>query len=119
MKTSNWVIAVIAIVIVVGVLFLIFTGMNKNPGTTSTGDTKSVTIKNLSFEPVTRTVSVGTKVTWTNNDSMDHTVTSDDGIFNLGTLGPGQSGSYTFTSSGTYPYHCTIHTSMKGTIIVK
>jgi len=118
-KTTNWLLVIIAVVLIVGVLLFIFTGMNKNSGVPATGDNKSINIKNLEFRPDTLTVSVGTQVTWTNNDSMAHTVSSDNNVFSLGTLTSGQTGSYTFTAPGTYPYHCDIHTSMKGTIIVK
>jgi plastocyanin len=66
-------------------------------------------------------VPVGTKVTWTNNDNIPHTATSDTGVWDSGTLNPGQSFSFQFTKAGTYPYHCTIHgaASMSGVIQVQ
>jgi plastocyanin len=66
-------------------------------------------------------VSTGTMVTWTNNDSIAHTVTSDDGTsFDSGALSPGQTFSHTFDTAGTFPYHCSIHgaASMSGTVQV-
>lgn len=78
----------------------------------------AVQIKDFSYEPSQLTVSAGTTVTWTNYGSTPHTVTSDDGKFNSGNIAPGAQYSYTFAQPGSYPYHCTIHPSMKGTITV-
>jgi plastocyanin len=63
-------------------------------------------------------VPVGTTVTWTNHDTVPHTVTADDGSFDSGTLQPGQSYTRTFSSAGNYPYHCSIHgaASMSGVL---
>jgi len=79
----------------------------------------SVTIQNLSFQPNALTVSVGTTVTWTNNDSTQHTVTADDGSFDSGVLQEGATFSQTFTAAGTFSYHCNIHSTMTGTITVQ
>ena len=85
----------------------------------ATGNT--VTIQNFAFVPQTLTVKTGTKVTWTNNDSAPHTVTSTDGPstgaattaqFDSGQMASGDSYSFTFTKAGTYYYECTIHASM-------
>lgn len=80
----------------------------------------SVAIKNFAFSPASLTVSVGTTVTWTNQDGDAHTVTSQ------GTGGPlaspsmttGARYSYTFTKAGTYSYLCTIHPFMTATVRV-
>lgn len=79
----------------------------------------SVTISNFNFSPSPLTIKVGDKVTWDNQDSVGHTATSDNNSFDTGTISPGQSGSFTFTKAGTYAYHCSVHPSMKGTIIVQ
>ncbi len=80
----------------------------------------TVSIKNFSFNPSTLTIKTGTKVTWVNNDSVPHTVTSDSGsLLNSPTLSPGQSFSFTFISSGTINYHCNIHLMMKGSVVVQ
>jgi plastocyanin len=73
------------------------------------------------FNPAVLTVTAGTIVTWTNSDMEDHTVTSYTSIpsFNGYLNASGGTFSYTFTTSGTYPYYCTIHPYMLGTIIVK
>ncbi len=79
----------------------------------------TVTIQNFSFNPSTLTISVGSSVTWTNKDSVDHTVTSDTGLFQSGTLANGQSYTYQFTTAGTYNYSCSIHPNMHGKIVVQ
>ena len=79
----------------------------------------NVSIKNFAFNPSSLSVKVGTKVTWTNSDTVPHTVTSDSGsLLKSSTLSPGQSFSFTFTSPGSDSYHCAIHSMMKGTITV-
>ncbi len=79
----------------------------------------SVNIKDFAYIPSTLTVKVGTKVTWTNNDSAPHTVTSDtNALLNSSTLNSGQSYSYTFTTAGTTNYHCSIHPMMTGSVVV-
>jgi plastocyanin len=85
-------------------------------GTTTSGST--INIVNFNFTPGTLTLSAGTTVTWTNNDSTTHHVASDIGIFDSGDMSPNTTFSYTFNNTGTFPYHCTIHTYMKGTVIV-
>jgi plastocyanin len=62
-------------------------------------------------------VKAGTTVTWVNKDNTQHTSTSDSGLWDSGILQTGQSFSHTFTSPGTYPYHCNVH-PMVGTIVV-
>lgn len=79
----------------------------------------AVTIMDFQFSPQTMTVAVGTTVTWTNHGPSAHTTTSDTGVWDSGTLAPGQSFSHTFNQPGTYPYHCAIHPFMKGTIVVQ
>jgi plastocyanin len=78
----------------------------------------TVTIQNMAFNPQTLNIKVGTTVTWINNDTVTHDVTSDTGLFTSGNLTNGQSYNYTFNQTGSYPYHCAIHPSMTGTIVV-
>ena len=78
----------------------------------------SVEIKNFAFEPKTVTIKVGQTVTWTNQDSVAHTVTGDGGI-DSGDLSKGKSYSKTFDTEGTFDYHCSIHPSMTGQVIVE
>jgi predicted lipoprotein with Yx(FWY)xxD motif/plastocyanin len=79
----------------------------------------SITISGYAFSPASATVSVGTKVTWTNMDPTSHTVTSNTNVFSSPNLGTGGTFSYTFNTPGTYSYHCSIHTYMTGTITVQ
>jgi plastocyanin len=83
------------------------------------GGANAVTIQNFAFGPATLNVAVGTTVTWTNADSAGHTVTADDGSFDSKTLATGATFTQTFSTAGTFAYHCTIHTSMHGTVTVK
>jgi plastocyanin len=73
----------------------------------------------MSFTPASITVSPGTTVKWNNNDNMTHTVTGDDNSFDSGNISAGSSFSRMFSVAGTYTYHCTIHPSMTGTVVVK
>ncbi len=77
-----------------------------------------MTIQGFSFQPADLTVAVGTTVTWTNKDSAPHTVTADDSSFKSGNLSIDATFSQTFSTAGTFAYHCAIHSSMKGTITV-
>jgi len=71
------------------------------------------------FSPNPIAIKVGDTVTWTNNASVTHTSTSNTGAWNTGSLAPGAtSAAVTFTSAGTFAYHCAIHPSMTGTVIV-
>jgi len=78
-----------------------------------------VTIKNFAYSPNPVTVTVGTQITWTNQDTAPHTATSDSPGFDTGMLQTGQSGSVTFNQVGTFAYHCSVHPNMHGTVIVQ
>lgn len=82
-------------------------------------NTVNVNIEDFSFNPATITIKKGTVVTWIQKDSVKHTATSDDGIFDSGLLSKGQTWSYTFNEAGIFKYHCTPHPYMKGTIVVE
>jgi plastocyanin len=82
-------------------------------------DVSTVSIMNFAFNPPSTTVHVGDTVTWTNNDSfIAHTTTSSAALWDSGALSTGQGFSFTFTSPGTFAYHCNIHPFMAGTITV-
>ena len=87
--------------------------------TTPTTAHANVDISGFAFVPQTLTVSVGTTVTWTNNDSVSHTITSNDNLFESGTIAKGATFSHTFEQKGTFNYHCSIHISMTGKVIVE
>jgi plastocyanin len=82
-----------------------------------------VAMVNFSFSPAQLIVRAGATVTWTNNDAVDHTATSDDGAWDSGLFGGGGTFSFTFDEPGIYPYYCMPHggpggQGMSGTIIV-
>ncbi|WP_369394462.1 cupredoxin family copper-binding protein [Streptomyces sp. CG1] len=83
-----------------------------------TGD--AVTIKNFAFSPTTLTVKAGTTVTWTNQDTDAHTVTSagSGGPLHSPALATHATYSYRFTKPGTYSYLCTIHPFMTAKVEV-
>jgi plastocyanin len=74
-------------------------------------------------DSITLVIGVNNTVTWTNNDSVHHTVTSTSapsgGAFNSGNMNAGATCSHTFTVAGTYEYDCIYHSWMTGTIVVK
>ncbi len=95
---------------------------------TQAGNTQTVMITTdssgaFAFSPASLTIKAGTTVTWTNATAVPHTVTSDDGkSFDSGAANPINQGgtfSFTFTTPGTFAYHCAIHPFMKATIIVQ
>ncbi|HEU0144113.1 MAG TPA: plastocyanin/azurin family copper-binding protein, partial [Nitrososphaera sp.] len=85
-------------------------------------------LSNNAFQPNTVQVQVGDTVTWTNDDSQPHTVTSGingqpDGRFDSSPnfnplLASGQTFEHTFTEAGEYPYFCLLHPNMVGTVSV-
>lgn len=80
---------------------------------------EQVDIRGFAFIPSSLTVKVGTTVTWTNFDGTAHRIDSDSGsTLSSSTLQNGQSWSFTFSSAGSFPYHCAFHPTMKGTVIV-
>jgi plastocyanin len=76
-------------------------------------------MQSLAFNPQTVTIKVGETVTWTNQDSHNHTVVADDGAFQSNDLANGATFSFTFDKAGTYAYHCSIHPTMTGTVTVQ
>jgi len=96
-------------------------GTGGNPGGTGSKGvpgTNEVWIQGMAFSPSSITVVAGTTITWTNKNAVAHTVTSDDGLFNSGSIGSGKTYSYTFLTAGTFQYHCSIHPSMISKVIV-
>jgi plastocyanin len=80
---------------------------------------KRVKIVNFAFKPATITIAKGTRVRWTNAGNTAHTTTSSRGIWDSGSLAPGDTFSRVFRKTGTFKYRCTIHpTLMHGKIVV-
>jgi len=109
-----------------------YSGSSPTSQSTSTSSTSGLSVRvgmkgaaanpnSPGFSPSAIKVVIGinSTVVWINDDSVPHTVTADDGSFSSGNLNPGDSYSFTFTSPGTYTYHCSYHSWMKGTVIVE
>jgi len=87
--------------------------------TDSTGTTTvQATVANFQWGPVS--AKVGDVITWTNSDTAPHKVALDDGSCTMSSsiAGSGGKASLVFSAAGTYPFHCAIHPSMKGTITI-
>jgi len=129
MKIWIWVLVVVITVMAGG---LIYYAATLNPGSspasppssgnkpTTSSNAHNIDINNFAFFPSSLTVHPGETVTWTNKDSAPHTVISDSGNeISSSSLATGKTYSHTFNTAGTYNYHCSIHPSMKATIIVQ
>ncbi|MCF2533520.1 cupredoxin domain-containing protein [Yinghuangia soli] len=90
------------------------------PGGGETATTTTVTIKSFAFAPAAFTVAPGATVTVVNQDDAAHTLTANDKAFDTGTLAAGATGTFTApTTPGTYPFLCTLHQFMTGTLTVR
>lgn len=83
------------------------------------GDTVIIDIQGLKYEQEEVVIEVGTTVTWTNRDPVQHSVTGDDETLDSGLIHPGQSFAMTFDTPGTYAYHCTPHPFMQARVVVR
>ncbi|MHB8606024.1 MAG: CARDB domain-containing protein [Thermoplasmatota archaeon] len=102
----------VALALVLAVPFAVFAAPRAE------GATSNVHISGFAFNPSSVTVAIGDSVKWDNQDMVTHTVTADDLSFDSGNLATGATFTQTFTTFGTFAYHCKIHTTMKGTVIV-
>ncbi|HXI19534.1 MAG TPA: plastocyanin/azurin family copper-binding protein [Gemmatimonadales bacterium] len=81
-----------------------------------------IAINGFAFHPASITVPVGGKVTWLNCEpagTPSHTTTADAGAWSSTLLDPGASFTFTFTTAGTFSYHCEPHPFMTGEIKVQ
>lgn len=100
--------------VVVAFLFVLVQGLPARASTT-------VTIADFSFTPATLKVAEGHKVEWHNAGAFTHTSTQDKplSLWNTGHISSGAtSAPVTLFAAGTFPYHCSIHTLMKGVVRV-
>lgn len=126
MRTEVIVGIVIVALLVIGGIF--YFRSPSTPTTTSTApetttpsaEVSTVILQNYAFNPSTISVKAGTTVTWTNQDNTAHKIVSDTGQHELESndMIKGEIYEHTFNTAGTYTYHCAIHPSMKGTVIV-
>lgn len=96
------------------------TTTSKAPAASPKAGVQKVAIKDFDYTPRKLEVAKGTKVTWTNADDANHTVTFDAGTKeSLGNQPKGKAVSFTFTKAGTFAYHCDYHPNMHGTVVVR
>ena len=126
-RTAVHVPLILALMVVFAVAMLVTacggsSGTSNGASTTATPPAAGgaqVSIKGFAFSPASVTIKAGGSVTWTNQDSPAHSITADNGEFDSGNIANGATYSFTFAKAGSYPYHCGIHPSMKGNIIVQ
>lgn len=123
-KKNGWWIAVV-IILAIGLLWYWYMKMYPVQSSVTPQATPTVAvvagqviIESNTFIPSTMTVKVGDTVTWVNNETYNHWVLSNDGLFDSGSMAPGGQYKYTFTKVGTYQYICKIHPFMTGIVIV-
>ena len=100
------------------------TNPSPTPSPITSGSTVSIvsgatTRGSSAYSPNPINVSAGATVTWTNNDTVTHTSTSDNGQWNSGNIAPQASFSRMFPTAGTFTYHCSLHPGMVGTVTVQ
>ncbi len=88
------------------------------PGASAPSD-GAIAIEDFKYVPEDITVEAGMEVRWSNVDTAPHTATADDGSFDTGNLGKGDSKAVTLTKPGTYAYFCEFHKFMRATITVR
>src|SRR5689334_10527942 len=85
----------------------------------SSGGGVTIKMQDIAFDPKAVTVKVGQKVTWTNEDTVDHNVTSQSGeTIKSDNFGKGGTFSFTPKKAGKISYVCTIHPGMTATLTV-
>jgi plastocyanin len=93
---------------------------SSTPAASSSGGGVAIKMQNIQFAPKDVTVKVGQKVTWTNDDTVDHNVTAQSGAdFKSKDFGNGATFSFTPDKAGTIKYVCTIHPGMTATLTVQ
>ena len=82
-------------------------------------DAIGVSISGFAFNPNPVTIESGQTVLWVNNEAVSHTTTSDDDLWNSGSLRTDAQFFFTFEQPGEFAYFCSIHREMTGTVIVE
>jgi plastocyanin len=81
--------------------------------------TVTIVIEAMKFAPETVEVHQGDTVVWRNRDPFPHTVRAQQGSFTSTEIAPDQSWKFVASNKGVFPYICSLHTTMKGTLVVK
>jgi plastocyanin len=88
------------------------------PATAPASQTVTIEMINTSFNPATLQVKAGTTVVWVNKDPVEHSTTSDSGLWDSGLMAQGATFSYTFAQAGTYQYYCKPHLALGMTGVI-
>ena len=99
-------------------IFLLAAALLLAPAGASAGEMVNAEIKVFQFMPKEITVKTGTVITWTNGDSIDHSVTDKGGTFDTDFFNKGESREITAGKPGTYEIFCKRHNSMKAKLVV-
>jgi plastocyanin len=91
----------------------------QSSGAPAAGTTHTVAIDAMAFTPAVLTLRPGERVTWTNHDPFPHTATADGGGFDSKEIAPAASFTYVAAKPGVYPYGCTLHPTMRATLVVE
>ena len=109
----------LSLVVLAGVLLIYSCSSNKakvNP--TPSTPAATVAIQNFAFVPDTVRIKAGNSIKWTNMDTAPHTATDLANAFDSGSLATGQTFNFTFNTTGTFTYHCLIHSMMKNAVVI-
>jgi plastocyanin len=126
-KPLHWTILIVVVTFIAVCGCTSYGPSTTTPATTQTEVTGAATVnvQNFAFNPASITVPKGTTVIWVNQDTTDHQIVNDaqgtiaqGALFTSNSLPKGASYSFKFDNPGTYPYHCSIHPSMKATVKV-
>ena len=101
-----------------GVALLIGLACKKSDLTGIRPGTLFVAARDSFFTPDTITIGVGFPIRWTNEGHLYHTVVSDSTLWASDVIAPTYWFEIKFDSAGTFPYHCSVHSGMTGTVIV-
>lgn len=113
--------AAAAVALVFALLTLLHSPTTIGASAPAAASSYSVQITNYAYSPASINVNEGDTITWTNQDTVPHTVTTSSGPQTLSSpdLSKGQSWSFTFTQPGTYSYYCAVHPYMRAQVIVR
>jgi plastocyanin len=89
------------------------------PGAASAGEQRAVVIEAMRYAPQTIEAQVGDVIVWSNRDPFPHTVDAQDRSFASGEIPPGGEWRLHAARTGIFEYHCALHPTMHGTLLVK
>ena len=110
------------VLLLLGVLIVALSCVKSSTSSGQPPSSNTINMGSTSFNPSSKTVTVGTTITWVNNSGITHTVTSNTGTeLNSGDIVNGGSYQHTFNTPGTFAYHCFYHQymGMTGTVVVQ